>query len=62
MLEDKIKLVAMALVPPDQLWFWTPEWQAKEKEADEDIAAGRVKRFKTSAEAIKALKSCQDLR
>lgn len=27
---------------PDQAWFWTPEWQAKEREADEDIKAGRV--------------------
>ena len=26
---------------PDQAWFWTPEWQAKEREADEDYAAGR---------------------
>lgn len=28
-----------------QLWFWTPEWQEMEREADEDIAAGRVARF-----------------
>ena len=27
-------------VPPDQEWFWTPEWQAGEREADEQIAAG----------------------
>jgi len=24
---------------PEQTWFWTPEWQAKEREADEAIAA-----------------------
>ena len=24
---------------PDQTWFWTPQWQAKEREADADIAA-----------------------
>jgi hypothetical protein len=30
---------------PDQAWFWTPEWQAMEREADEDIAAGRYKTF-----------------
>jgi hypothetical protein len=29
-------------IPADQRWFWTPEWQAMEKEADEDIVAGRV--------------------
>lgn len=26
----------------DQGWYWTPEWQAMEAEADEDIAAGRT--------------------
>ena len=25
-------------IDPDQAWFWTPEWQAKEREAEEDIA------------------------
>jgi hypothetical protein len=25
-----------------QAWFWTPEWQAGEDEADSDIDAGRV--------------------
>jgi antitoxin PrlF len=27
--------------PTDQAWFSTPEWLAGEREADEDIAAGR---------------------
>jgi antitoxin component of MazEF toxin-antitoxin module len=30
---------------PDQAWFWTEEWQKKEREADEDIAAGRTTRY-----------------
>jgi antitoxin PrlF len=25
---------------PDQAWFWTPEWQAGEREATEQIARG----------------------
>ena len=29
-------------VPSDQTWFWTERWQKMEREADEDIAAGRV--------------------
>ncbi len=32
-------------VDPEQAWFWTSEWQAKEREADQSIAAGRVRRF-----------------
>lgn len=29
-------------VPADQAWFWTQEWQRREREVDEDVAAGRV--------------------
>ncbi len=32
-------------VPADQRWFWTVRWQEMEREADEDVAAGRVARF-----------------
>jgi bifunctional DNA-binding transcriptional regulator/antitoxin component of YhaV-PrlF toxin-antitoxin module len=46
-LEVRIKegLVTMApkkLISKDQAWFYTPEWQAKEREADEDIAKGNL--------------------
>jgi len=27
-------------IPADQRWFWTPEWQAGEREASAQIAAG----------------------
>jgi antitoxin PrlF len=30
------------VVPKSQAWFWTPEWQAGEREASDDIAAGRT--------------------
>jgi hypothetical protein len=26
--------------PDEQAWFWTPEWQAKEREVDEATARG----------------------
>lgn len=29
-------------IDPDQLYFWTKEWQEVEKKADEDIKAGRM--------------------
>ena len=35
-------------VPADQAWFWTEEWQAGEREADEDIAQGRGRIFMDS--------------
>ncbi|MFD3705186.1 AbrB/MazE/SpoVT family DNA-binding domain-containing protein [Nocardia sp. NPDC058658] len=27
-------------IPVDQAWFFTPEWQRKEQEADQELAAG----------------------
>ena len=44
-------------IDPDQAWFWTPEWQAKEREADADIAAGRGILFDSDQEFIEHLKS-----
>ncbi len=34
----------MAVVE-DQAWFWAEEWQAGEREAEADVAAGRVQVF-----------------
>jgi hypothetical protein len=42
-------------IDPDQAWFWTPEWQAKEREADADKAAGRVERFESDEAFMAAL-------
>jgi len=41
---------------PDTAYFWTEEWQQGEREADEDIRAGRLRRFNTSAEALEYLR------
>ena len=44
-------------VPKDQEWFWTPEWQEKEREADEAIHKGEVSGpFSTAEELIEHLK------
>ncbi len=34
----------------DQAWYWTPQWQAGEAEAEADLVAGRLVRFHTAAE------------
>jgi hypothetical protein len=41
--EEELKVAAEAgLIDWDQRYFWTPEWQTREREADEDMALGRV--------------------
>jgi hypothetical protein len=54
--EEGVLLKPVALVDPSQTYFWTKEWQAGEREAEEDIRRGRVKKFKR----VKAL--MRDLR
>ena len=53
--DGAIVLRVKKLVDKEQAWFWTEEWQKGERKADEDIKAGRVKRFKSAADAVKYL-------
>lgn len=39
------------MTDPDQAWYWIPEWQAGEREADAQIAAGQLTSY-DSAEAM----------
>ena len=57
MVGQRVEMIPASLIPKDQLWFWTPEWQKREREADEDIAQGRVKEFASVDDLIKDLKS-----
>ena len=43
------------LVDKSQAYFWTKRWQEGEREAGEDIRAGRVKTFDSVDELIKDL-------
>lgn len=53
---DRVEMVPASLVPRDQLWFWTSEWQRMEHEAEEDIIHGRVKEFESAEALLKDLK------
>lgn len=55
--EGHIVLTPKKLVDSSQAYFWTEEWQKGERKADEDIKAGRVKRFKSVDEAVKYLEN-----
>ena len=38
--DDRIVLTPTSVIPDDQAWFWSPEWQAKETEVDRAAASG----------------------
>lgn len=41
---DSLVLTPVKVIRKDQEYFWTKDWQEKEKEADEDVQAGRLSR------------------
>ena len=45
------------LVDPSQAYFWTKEWQKGERDAEEDIRKGRVKKFKSVKDLLDDLHS-----
>jgi predicted transcriptional regulator len=42
-------------IKPGQEWFWSEEWQAAERQAEADIAAGRVQVFDNDADFLASL-------
>jgi len=55
--EEGLLLIPKKLISKDQIWFWTKEWQQKEKKADEAIARGELSGpFKKSDELIRHLR------
>lgn len=53
--DGKIVLEPKKLIPADQQWFWTEEWQKGEREAQSEIDAGLIKRAHSAKELIKEL-------
>jgi AbrB family looped-hinge helix DNA binding protein len=50
--EEGILMVPKKLVPKDEAWFHTKEWQEKEREADAAIAQGEVSKPFATVEAL----------
>jgi AbrB family looped-hinge helix DNA binding protein len=57
MVGKRLELVPATIIPRDQRWFWTPEWQKKEREVDEALARGDFKETDSVEELLKDLKS-----
>lgn len=43
------------VIDESQAWFWTSEWQEKEREADADLAVGAVEQYESDDEFLAAL-------
>jgi len=53
--QDAIVLTPKKLIDESQAYFWTAEWQAAEREASADIAAGRAHEFEDVEDLIASL-------
>ncbi len=53
--EGGILLRPCKLIDATQAWFWQPEWQAGEREAAADLAAGRSRVFESSEAFLASL-------
>lgn len=54
---NKVIIEPQVVIPKDQAYFYTPEWQEEEKKAEEDIKKGRVSKTKNLKELFKKLDS-----
>ena len=55
--EDGILLRPRKVIDSTQAWFWTPTWQAGEREADSDREAGRAQMFRSGEAFTEELRS-----
>jgi len=48
------------IVPEEDAWAYSPAWQEKLREADTDLAAGRVRRFEDDDDFLAHLEALDD--
>lgn len=58
--ENSIILTPKTLIDKSQAYFWTPQWQAAEREASADIAAGRVQEFEDVGDLVASLRAARE--
>lgn len=57
---DRIVLIPKKLIDKSQAYFWTDDWQEGEREAERDLADGRVEAHETVDELIAGLEQNQN--
>jgi len=50
-----IELIPVVMIPADQAWYWTEEWQAGEREVDEEAAREEGRVFDSAEEMFETL-------
>ena len=55
--EEGILLRPQKVIDATQAWFWTPQWQQGEREADADLAAGRAQTFTSGEDLLEGLRA-----
>jgi len=58
-IDEKAVLMPKKLVDKNQAYFWTKRWQEGEREADEDIRAGRVRTFNSVEDLVQDLEQVE---
>jgi bifunctional DNA-binding transcriptional regulator/antitoxin component of YhaV-PrlF toxin-antitoxin module len=54
-MEGKLVITPVVVVPKDQAWFYSPEWQKKEQEVDKQKKEGKVHKASNKKELFKKL-------
>ena len=57
---DRIVLIPKKLIDKSQAYFWTDDWQEAEKDAERDLAEGRVESYETVDDLIAGLEQNQN--
>lgn len=57
MTSEGILLRPLKAIDASQVWFWTPEWQAGEREASAQLAGGRGNRYPSGQTFLRDLKA-----
>ena len=53
--DGRLVLTPASIIPDDQAWFWTPAWQAREDDADQEISRGAGRTARSPEEFIAEL-------
>lgn len=53
--DGKLVITPVVVIPKDQVWYYSKEWQDKEKEVESQIAEGKVHQANTKEELFEGL-------